>query len=150
MASLINTLASLGPWNWLILGVLLFALETVLPGVHLLWFGVAAMLTGLFGLVTGLGWQWQAVAFAILAVMTMFAARRFAGAHSAVSDLPGLNQRGSEYVGRIVVVEEPIRGGRGKVRVGDTLWIAEGPEVPAGARVRVTGTSGTVLLVEAG
>ena len=38
--------------------------------------------------------------------------------------------------------------GRGKVRLGDTLWAADGPDCPAGTRVRVTGAAGTVLLVE--
>jgi membrane protein implicated in regulation of membrane protease activity len=46
------------------------------------------------------------------------------------------------------VVEQAIENGRGKVRVGDTLWSAEGPDAPAGTRVTVTGTRGTVLVVE--
>jgi membrane protein implicated in regulation of membrane protease activity len=66
----------------------------------------------------------------------------------AISDLPDLNVRGQQYVGRAVVVEQAIENGRGKVRVGDTLWSAEGPDVPAGARVTVTGSKGTVLVVE--
>jgi hypothetical protein len=35
------------------------------------------------------------------------------------------------------------------VRVGDTLWNAEGPDLPKGARAKVTGTNGTVLIVAA-
>jgi membrane protein implicated in regulation of membrane protease activity len=50
-------------------------------------------------------------------------------------------------VGRSLVVEQAIENGRGKVRVGDTLWSAEGPDTPAGASVTVTGTKGTVLVV---
>lgn len=146
--SLLNTLASFGPWNWLILAVVLFALEAVFPGVHLLWFGVAAILAGFFGLGLGLTWPWQVALFAVLSVVMMFVARRFAGAAVTQSDIPGLNQRGSEYIGRVVPVEDAIRGGRGKVRIGDTVWLAEGPESPTGSRVRVKGTSGTVLLVE--
>lgn len=146
--SLVQTFTSLGPWNWLFLAVALFALEAVIPGVHLLWFGVAAILTGFIGLALGLAWSWQVGVFALLSVATMFVARHYAGAQSAHSDLPGLNQRGAEYIGRVVLVEDPIRSGRGKVRVGDTVWIAEGPEAPVGSRVRIKGTSGTVLIVE--
>jgi hypothetical protein len=64
------------------------------------------------------------------------------------SDLPDLNERGHQYVGRSLVVEQAIQNGRGKVRVGDSVWQAEGPDAPAGARVKVTGTRGTVLVVE--
>ncbi|HSR80429.1 MAG TPA: NfeD family protein, partial [Hyphomicrobiaceae bacterium] len=65
------------------------------------------------------------------------------------SDLPDLNERALQYVGRSLVVEEAIENGRGKVRVGDSVWQAEGPDVPAGSRVKVTGARGTVLVVVA-
>jgi membrane protein implicated in regulation of membrane protease activity len=45
-------------------------------------------------------------------------------------------------------VEEAISGGRGKVRVGDTVWPAQGSDAAKGARVKITGNSGTVLIVE--
>jgi membrane protein implicated in regulation of membrane protease activity len=44
---------------------------------------------------------------------------------------------------------EPISGGYGRARVGDSVWKVSGPELPAGTRVRVTGADGTVLTVEA-
>ena len=140
--------AGLGPWNWFILAVILFALETVIPGVHFLWFGVAAVLVGLVALATDIAWQWQLIAFAIIAVATVFLVRRYARPDATLSDLPDLNVRGAQYIGRTVTVEEPIRSGRGKVRVGDTVWQAEGPDSAAGSRVRVTSVNGTVLVVE--
>lgn len=148
MSAAMNFLIGLGPWLWLILAVLLFALETVVPGVHFLWFGSAAVLTGLLGLATGASWQVQVVAFAVLSIAAIFLGRRYSVSASAVTDAPNLNIGGAEFIGRVVVVEEPIRGSRGKVRVGDTLWAAEGPEAPAGARMRVKGTDGPVLIVE--
>jgi membrane protein implicated in regulation of membrane protease activity len=66
----------------------------------------------------------------------------------ADSDFPDLNKRGQQYFGRVLTVEEAIDCGRGKVRVGDTLWSAEGLDVLAGTRVKVTDTRGTILLVE--
>jgi membrane protein implicated in regulation of membrane protease activity len=74
----------------------------------------------------------------------------FVWAHPSVtrSDQPGLNRRGDQLVGRVLVVEEAIEGGRGKVRVGDTLWPAEGPDTPAGIEVRVTAARATILMVE--
>lgn len=148
--SLVNLMAGFGAWNWLFLAVALFGLEAVVPGVHFVWFGLAAMMVGIAGLATGFVWQWQLVAFAVLSVASVFVARRYARTDAAPSDLPDLNVRGAQYVGRMVTVEEPIRDGRGKVRVGDTLWQAEGADTPAGARVKVTGVKNTVLVVEQG
>ena len=48
----------------------------------------------------------------------------------------------------VVTVAEAITGGRGKVRVGDSVWQAEGPDMPAGTAARITGSSGTVLRIE--
>ena len=71
----------------------------------------------------------------------------FVWAHPAVSrsDQPELNRRGAQLIGRVLVLAEAIEGGRGKVRVGDTLWPVEGPDAPAGAEVRVTAAKTTVL-----
>jgi membrane protein implicated in regulation of membrane protease activity len=148
MQSLSALLYSLGSWNWFILAVALLILETMIPGVHFLWFGLAAIIIGFLGLATDLAWQWQVLAFGLLSVLTVFWVRKYARPDVAISDLPDLNVRGQQYVGRSLVVEQAIQNGRGKVRVGDTLWAVEGPDVPAGARVTVTGAKGTVLVVE--
>lgn len=141
-------LYSLGPWNWFILAVILLTMETVIPGVHFLWFGIAAVIIGFLGVTTGIVWQWQVLAFAVLSVAAVFWVRKYARPDVAISDQPDLNVRGQQYIGRSLVVEQAIQNGRGKVRVGDTLWAAEGPDTPAGARVTVTGAKGTVLVVE--
>jgi membrane protein implicated in regulation of membrane protease activity len=148
MQNLLTLLYSLGAWNWLILAVVLLILETVIPGVHFLWFGIAAAVIGVLALSTSIVWQWQVLAFVLLSVAVVFWVRRFARPDVAISDLPDLNVRGQQYVGRAVVVEQAIENGRGRVRVGDTLWSAEGPDAPAGTRVTVTGSRGTVLVVE--
>lgn len=141
-------LYNLGPWNWFILAVALFILETMIPGVHFLWFGLAAVAVGLLALVIGVAWPWQVLAFAVISVLTVFWVRKYARPDRALSDLPDLNVRGQQYVGRSLVVEQAIQNGRGKVRVGDSTWVVEGPDAPAGARVTVVGTKGTLLVVE--
>ena len=139
---------SLGPWNWFILGMLLLVLETMIPGVQFLWFGIAAMAIGVLGLLTGVSWTWQVLAFGLLAVLTVFWVRKYVRPDVVLSDLPDLNVRGQQYIGHSLIVEQAIQNGRGKVRVGDSIWAAEGPDTPAGERVRVTATRGTVLVVE--
>jgi len=142
-------LVNLGAWAWLILAVVLVLLETVVPGIHFVWFGMAATIVGIIALATGLDWQWQILLFGILSFGTAIILRKYAVPQNAPSDKPGLNERGSYYVGRVVVVEEAIRNGRGRVRVGDTIWTAEGPDMDAGDTARVSKLNGTVLMVEA-
>jgi inner membrane protein len=139
---------SLGAWNWFILAVALFVLETIVPGVHFIWFGLAAVIVGILAFVFDIAWEWQLITFAIISCITVFFVRRYAAPDVSASDEPDLNLRAEQYVGRVVTVEEAISGGRGKVRVGDTVWAAQGFDAPIGARVKVTGTRGTVLVVE--
>jgi len=146
--SLSSYLAQFGAWNWLILALILMGLEAAVPGVYFIWFGVAAVLIGFIALATDLAWQWQLVGFALLSMASVFVARRLAREDTSPSDTPGLNVRASQYVGRVVIVEEAIRDGRGRIRVGDTIWQAEGQDAPAGARVKIVGVRDTVLLVE--
>jgi inner membrane protein len=146
--NLVKFLSGLGPWNWLILALLLYGLEAIVPGVHFVWFGTAAIVVGLIAFATGITWPWQIVVFAVIAVGTVFLVRKFARAEAQVSDLPDLNIRGAQYIGREFVVVEPISGGRGRVKVGDTVWPAEGDDVPAGTRVKVKSVRDSVLMVE--
>jgi inner membrane protein len=44
--SLLAVFASLASWNWFIVGVLPFIVETLVPGVHFLWFGLSAIVVG--------------------------------------------------------------------------------------------------------
>lgn len=152
---MIEYLTAMGPWTWVILALLLFVLETLIPGVHFLWFGlsalvVAAIIFALFAIApdvaVNFAWQYQLIVFAAISVATVFLVRRFVS-RPGDSDTPNLNIRGQQYVGRVVKVAQPITGGRGKVRIGDTLWQAEGADAPEGASVRVTGVNGTVMVV---
>jgi membrane protein implicated in regulation of membrane protease activity len=143
-----QVLYTLGPWNWFILAVVLFILETMIPGVHFLWFGLAAVVVGFLALAIGVAWPWQVLAFGLISVLAVFWVRKYAQPDVAISDLPDLNVRGQQYIGRSLVVEQAIQNGRGKARVGDSTWVVEGPDAPAGARVTVTGAKGTVLVVE--
>ncbi len=153
MENILSLLAGLGFWSWLAVALVLMALETVVPGVHFLWFGLAAFVIGLLvaivsslGLADAFPFAVQLVAFALLSVATVFGVKKLTGA-SPNQHQPDINAPGSQFIGRIVVVEEAIKNGRGKVRAGDTIWLAEGEEAYIGAKVLVTGVNGTALVV---
>lgn len=55
---------------------------------------------------------------------------------------------GHTYIGQVVVLENGLRNGSGLIRLGNRDWHIRGPNLPPGAKVRVTGVDGTVLLVD--
>ena len=132
-------------WHWIVLAVLLAAAETVLPGAVAIWFAAAATVIGLLLVVIPIPWQWQLIGFAVLGIVAMLIYRSYRLKNPERDDQPNLNQRGVQYIGSELVLVEPIEQGSGKARVGDGVWKVKGPELPAGARVRVTAVNGTVL-----
>jgi membrane protein implicated in regulation of membrane protease activity len=141
-------LMDLGPWAWIAAGVVLVALEVAAPGAFMLWLGVAALLTGLVLFLVPLGWEFAALLFALLATASVLVSRYATRNRMAPSPEPMLNRRGDALVGRVVVLEDPIVQGRGRVRIDDTVWRVEGADAPAGDRVRITGVDGALLRVE--
>ncbi|WP_411033454.1 NfeD family protein [Shinella sp. BYT-45] len=144
--------AELGPWAWWVLGIVLLILEVLLPGVFLVWIGIAAIVTGALSLLLWeqAFWTWQAqwLVFAVLSLIAALIGRRIVSARGQASDQPHLNQRGQSLVGRTATLEQPITEGRGRIRLDDTVWSVQGPDLPVGARVRVTASNGRDLTVE--
>lgn len=137
-------------WDWLAFGTVLLILEVLVGGGYLLWIGVAAAAVGVLTyLFPQLPWAWQFLGFAVLSVLIAVLWWQRQRSAAKPSDSPGLNRRGSEFVGRSFLLHEAIVGGRGKIRAGDTLWLVSGPDLPAGSTVRVTGQDGVLLKVEA-
>ncbi len=140
---------SISFWHWWILALVLLGVEALAPGFFFLWMGVSAVVVGALLLVMpDLAWQFQILWFAVLSVASIVAFKRWQRRHPPRTDQPALNRRGERYVGRILTLSRPIRDGFGEVRVDDTTWRARGPDLPAGARVRVVGTEGNLLVVE--
>jgi len=140
---------SLGTWDWFILAALLFLLEVLAPGMFMLWLGLAAVIMGIVASTIVLSWQVQLIGFAVLALVLVPAWRHFATKVEKPAESPFLNRRAEGYVGRIFTLDKPIVDGSGAVRIDDTIWRVTGPDCPAGSRVRVAGTDGANLLVEA-
>jgi len=134
-------------WHWIVIAVLLAAAETFLPGAVAIWFALSAGFIGLVMVVFDLPWEYQWLGFAVLGIVAMLLYRAYIRKYPETVDQPNLNQRGNQYIGSELVLIEAIEQGQGRARLGDGVWKVEGPELPAGARVRVTGVKGTSLTV---
>lgn len=145
---MIDAIVAFGAWSWMILAAVLLVLEMLAPGIFLMWFGFAAAATGLIAFRYEIAWQWQLIWFCGLSLAAVLLANRYLRQHPLESDQPLLNKRAAQLVGQFFDLDEPIENGRGSIRVGDTIWRVEGPELPKGARIRVVATDGSVLKVE--
>ncbi len=147
--------AELGPWNWMVLGIVLLVLEIVVPGVFMLWIGIAALIVGAVSLLIWDAafwtWQVQVLVFLFLSLLSAYAGKKLMGGREQPSDQPLLNRRGEQMIGRTATLGEPIRNGHGRIQLGDTFWRVSGPDLPAGTRVRVIAAteSDLELVVEA-
>lgn len=134
-------------WHWIVGGLILVALEIVVPGVFLLWIGIGAIATGALVSILGIiSWETQCLIFVPLAFIALFLGRKYIRKAAPAEDTT-LNRRLLSYIGRRAEVVQPVVNGKGRIRLGDTLWLVQGPDCPVGTMVTVTGVDGSELIV---
>ena len=123
-------------WFWFALGLFLCAAEIIAPGVFLIWLGTAALVTGVLVWVLPIGVPLQVVIFAVLAVVAVYAGKKYVKDNPIHEADPKMNRRGARLEGEIALVTQAIEAGSGRVKLGDSEWNVHGPDTAAGARVR--------------
>ena len=134
-------------WWWAIGGIVLLIAEVLAPGFFLVFVGAAALATGLFALLFGLGIEAQLILFALYTSVAVFAGRRFY-ARPGTGHNPQLNDRVAQLTGRRVTVTEAIDGEGGRVRLGDSEWSARGGPAAVGEKVVIRSVEGNCLIVD--
>ena len=134
-------------WWWLLAAALLGILEIFVPGIFLIWMAAAAGITGIVAALLPLPLPFQLALFGLLALAAVYSGRRYYERNPVGSADPLLNDRTARLVGQNVVVVTAIENGEGRVKVGDSVWGARGPDAPAGSRMVVTGADGACLKV---
>ena len=147
-----DLLMTLGAWNWVVLGFILLLLELVFPGVFFVWSGLGALLTALVSLLFYnlpwiAFWEVEVVFFLIFSVIMVLIGRNFFR-RDRETDEPLLNRRTDQIIGKTVVLEEPVRDGKGRIRFDDTIWRIKGPDLPEGTEVKVVAFENGVFTIE--
>ena len=135
-------------WVWVTIGLVLAILEMLVPGVYLIWLAVAALATGLLTFMLDLSLPMQVIDFVFLALIAAFSAKRFLRDRPIESADPMMNRRLDRMVGQTGTVTVALEHGSGRVHVGDSDWMATGPDIAEGTRVRIIGSEGGTLRVE--
>lgn len=137
------------PAAWLLAALAMGAAELVIPGVFLVFLALAAaVVAAMTAAIPDLPLPGQLLAFAAWSAVAVVVGNRFYRDHPVATEDALLNDRAARLLGEVVTVADPIEHGRGRVRVGDSIWLARGPEAEAGQRVRVLAVDGAVLVVE--
>ena len=139
-------------WHWLALAGVALLLEMLIPGIFFMFVAAGAGVAGVVLLfVPSLPLTWQLLVFISVAVVAAYVGRKYLVRFQrdrGTTESDTLNRRGSEFVGQVVTLVEPIVAGRGRARVGDSTWTVTGPDAPAGAMVEVIASNGTELRVK--
>jgi membrane protein implicated in regulation of membrane protease activity len=134
--------------GWAAVALLLFAAEAMAPGAFMLWMGFAAVVVFVGVLVVpGTSLLLQVAAFVLLSFVSIQVYRTWFRRSERPSDRPLLNRRAEQLIGRVVTLDQPIRDGRGRAKIDDSFWVVAGPDLPAGATVRVVAVDGMTLKV---
>jgi membrane protein implicated in regulation of membrane protease activity len=137
-------------WAWMILAGVLGLAEMFAPGAYLAWIALGAAVTGAADAAFGLSLEAQLVVFTAATALScaagFFVYREL---HRRQRHEEPLNERHRSMLGERGTVCETFVNGRGKVRLGDSVWLAAGPDLDEGATVVVSGFRGTRLVVEA-
>ena len=154
MDGLIGFFEGLTVWHWVGIGIVLMTIEVAVGTFDLLWVSIGAFLTALFALVVPLpagGWQGQMVFFGIMAIAFVISGRTlFKGLRQRTTTHPNLNDRLANMIGQRGEAATSFDGGEGKVKVGDTLWLAKQADdtmIVEGDQVIIAGADGTTLKV---
>lgn len=141
------------PWHWAVVGLLLILLEFITPGVYVCWIGLGALLTAISVFIwPNLSVSGELLVFSVFSVIAMIAGIRVYRALFKVKPLANgehINQGAEQFIGQTYVVCDGIKDGQGKIKIGDSVWIAVcDTDIPKGTKVKVVKVNGTVLQVE--
>ncbi|MEO0368362.1 MAG: NfeD family protein, partial [Pseudomonadota bacterium] len=122
--------------HWVLLAFVLLAIEIQVPIAFFLFLAGAAFCSALVALILpDMSWQAELILFSAFCIISVVA-WMYRPRKELESDAPLLNQRNRQYLGRTVVVAQPIQQGIGKVKVDDSIWKALGPDSEVGTRMK--------------
>lgn len=138
--------------NWIIAGLALSLLELIVPGVYLIWFGLAAFVVGIAVYFLPIELTTQLIVFAIasgiFAVIGVAVYRYVFSKAQVPAEYKNLNNTAEQYVGQLVTVAEDAEDNRTKVKIGDTYWLASCKKAfKQGDTAKVVGVKDSLILI---
>ena len=136
----------LTPAVWIIAGLILAVLEMIVPGLVIIWFGIAGVVTGILAFFVRNQYIQFGVFIVLSGLMVVFSQRIARKITHPEPELVGAN-RWVGVSGRVIADIRPPEFGRVKVQ-GEEWRATAACVIPAGGTVRVVEVAGTHLVVE--
>jgi membrane protein implicated in regulation of membrane protease activity len=136
----------LTPAAWIIAGLVLAALEMLIPAMVVIWFGIAGVVTGILAIFVHNPFIQFSVFIVLSVLMVVFSQRIARRITHPEPERVGAN-RWVGVSGRVTTDIKPPEFGRVKLH-GEELRATATCEIKAGSTVRVVAVEGTHLVVE--
>lgn len=156
MEAIIDFFTPLEAWHWFALALILLGIELAVGTFDLLWVSAAALLTSIYKAILPApidSLEGQLIFFAVTSVILLILGRTaFDGWRHKESDKPLLNKRMESMVGGRALVTQTFAAGTGRVKVGDTEWLAHavnGEDFTEGTTVLIKDVEATAVKVGA-
>ncbi|MBB3046087.1 hypothetical protein FHR99_000323 [Litorivivens lipolytica] len=143
--------SSVAYWHWLVLGLILIALEIFTAGFVLLWLGLSALVVGALAWAVDLGFTAELLIWTVLSVTDLFVWFKFIQPRFRDKTLSGMSREA--VLGQTGLVVQANVANRGRLRfsvplLGSDEWSFICTEtLSVGDRVSVTDVSGNTLIV---
>lgn len=136
--------------EWFTLGLALVLLELFVPGVFIIWFGLAAFASGVLAVFYELTLIEQALVFSGFSALFLLAGWFVYGKikkKEPAAEYKHLNDPAGALIGKTFLLAEDAADGRAKAKIGDSVWIVECEDgLKKGDKVKITGVVEGVIL----
>ena len=137
-------LNSINDWHWLILGFTLIIVELFIWSAYCLWLGVVAITIAiLINLYPGFTLNHQLFSFIVFSVLAIFVSKKVLPVKTMDDKL---EKSAKKHIGKIASVVE-LSNEIATIKIGKSLWQAQGCEMQTGQNVEVIDAEGLILIV---
>lgn len=144
MMELIHTIPDYA--YWLISGMVFIVLEVCVAGYFFLWLGISCIATGGIAYFFSLPLIMLALFSNVIAIITILMTKKFRRNHDTKTTV-GINESQEKIIGMLLVLQSPIECNIGSIKINDTLWKIQGPDLPTGSKIQVIEIQGNMLIV---
>lgn len=136
-------------WNsWLMGGFLLLILEVLIPGVFLMWWGLAGIIMAGIVVIAPLSLSWQFAIWAIIASLFSLLWWQYQRRQDNQDEATDLNQKDFAMIGKQGKIIEILDNGSIRAKFADSTWKVEGENLDVGSLVKVVKVKAITLIVE--